>query len=454
MNWPLTRSRAGISHPPPAGIYVYAQQDAQSRVVFHLRVRRDASAELMVNANQVVHLNPTATHMAWMLLEGASPKKAAAILRRRYRVGRRQLEADLHAMQATLQALADPHSTCLIHGLDLETMPPFSHIPEAPYRIDLALTYRCNCHCAHCYNARPRCTPELDTASWKKIIDRLWQIGIPHLCFTGGEATLRPDLPELIAYAHERGMVTGLLSNGRRLSHLDYARQLQQAGLDHLQVTLESHDPAIHDAMVGAAGAWRQTVQGIRNALELGLFTMTNTTLLAENAPGIGATLDFLAELGVPTVGCNALIYAGHGETVGTGLPEAQLRPLLELVRAKTQQHGQRLIWYTPTQYCHFDPMQLELGVKGCTAARYNMCIEPEGSVIPCQSYYQSLGNLLQDPWESIWNHELAVWLRERKYIPQTCEPCPMLQECGGGCPLSLPQQQPAGLVAQELASA
>jgi radical SAM protein with 4Fe4S-binding SPASM domain len=80
--------------------------------------------------------------------------------------------------------------------------------------------------------------------------------------------------------------------------------------------------------------------------------------------------------------------------------------------------------------------MQLELGVKGCTAALFNMCIEPDGGVIPCQSYYYQLGNLLTDSWESIWNHELSTSLRERHDIPDKCNGCALLTECGGGCPL------------------
>jgi radical SAM protein with 4Fe4S-binding SPASM domain len=195
--------------------------------------------------------------------------------------------------------------------------------------------------------------------------------------------------------------------------------------------------------MVGARGAWRETVAGIRNALDSGLFVMTNTTLLADNVGGIGETIEFLAELGVPTVGCNALIHAGQGAAVGSGLAEGALAPVLQDVRARTEAHGQRLIWYTPTQYCAFDPVEAELGVKGCTAARYNMCIEPDGGVLPCQSYYQSVGNILVDSWDSIWNHELSRWLRERRYMADGCRSCALVAECGGGCPLSPPTAAP-----------
>ena len=78
----------------------------------------------------------------------------------------------------------------------------------------------------------------------------------------------------------------------------------------------------------------------------------------------------------------------------------------------------------------------MDLGVKGCTAALYNMCIESDGSVLPCQSYYTSLGNILETPWEAIWNHELALSLRERRNLPAECQTCGLLPECGGGCPL------------------
>jgi radical SAM protein with 4Fe4S-binding SPASM domain len=212
---------------------------------------------------------------------------------------------------------------------------------------------------------------------------------------------------------------------------------LADAGLDHVQVTLESSDAEIHDQMVAAAGAWNETVEGIQNALDSRLFVMTNTTLLQTNRHTLENTLDFLAKIGVPTVGLNALIYSGRGLNVGSGLPESELPPLLDIARSSTQKNGQRLIWYTPTQYCHFNPVQLELGVKGCTAALYNMCIEPDGSVIPCQSYYKSLGKFLDIPWTNIWNHELAIKLRERQLIPAACNSCTFLLECGGGCPLA-----------------
>ena len=217
-----------------------------------------------------------------------------------------------------------------------------------------------------------------------------------HTSFSpAAKSTLRNDLPELIAHAETNGQITGLNTNARRLADEKYLRQLIDAGLDHVQITVESCDEQIHDQMVQAKGAFKQTIHGLKNALASPLYVMTNTTMLKTNVHKIPDTLDFLVELGVPTIGLNALIYSGHALTVGTGLKENELQPILDMATRKTSEHGQKLIWYTPTQYCEFDPTANNLGVKGCTAALYSMCIESNGNVLPCQSYYHALGNML-----------------------------------------------------------
>lgn len=423
---------------PVQGLFHFERQEMGERSKIHLRIDQDGSGLLMVNANRILHLNPTAAYMAYLILNHTSQPQAIHSITHKYHVSPPQAERDYQEYSLKLSDLIRPDGPCPIHDMELDVIPPFSAHPSAPYRMDLAITYRCNNDCAHCYNARERNYPEISTNQWITILDRLWEIGIPHVVFTGGEPTLREDLPELVSHAQQIGQITGLNTNARRLSDKRYVDKLVDAGLDHAQVTLESHNPAIHDQMVNSRGAWQQTVAGLRNVLDSPLYVMTNTTMLSTNSTTMGETLDFLAELGVPTVGLNALIYSGRGAIVNSGLPEKDLHSLLELAREKMASHGQRLIWYTPTQYCHFDPMQLELGIKGCTAALYNMCIESNGDVIPCQSYYHSLGNMLTNSWESLWNHDLSVQLRERRYILEKCRNCALLSECGGGCPLKL----------------
>jgi radical SAM protein with 4Fe4S-binding SPASM domain len=430
---------SSIANGPSSGLYHYVRETVDEKSRIHLRIDPGGTGTLIVNASSVLHLNPTATLMAYLILEGRKEQEIVQAIRQKYRVDINQASNDLSTFNVQLDNLIRPDGACPIHDLELEMNMPFSARPTAPYRMDLAVTYRCNNDCAHCYNARERNFPELSTEQWFKIIDKLWELGVPHIVFTGGEATLRNDLLELIAHAESNGQITGLNTNARRLADMDYVQQLVKAGLDHVQITVESCVPEIHDEMMRTKGAFRQTIAGLNNVLATKLYVMTNTTMLRTNVHTLSATLDFLADNGVPTVGLNALIYSGQGLTVGTGLHESELQPILDIATQKTAERGQKLIWYTPTQYCQFDPTANNLGVKGCTAALYSMCIESNGDVLPCQSYYHSLGNILTDSWDSIWNHKLSTQLRERRNLPFKCETCTLVTECGGGCPLQFP---------------
>jgi radical SAM protein with 4Fe4S-binding SPASM domain len=95
------------------------------------------------------------------------------------------------------------------------------------------------------------------------------------------------------------------------------------------------------------------------------------------------------------------------------------------------------MIWFTPTPYCQLNPVSLGLGIKQCTACSLNMAVEPDGTVLPCQSYYRPLGNILRDQWENIWNHELCGKIRKREYLDDECSNCALADTCGGGCPLA-----------------
>lgn len=426
---------------PSPGLYhyEYRSEDEKSRV--HLRIDADLSGTLVVNASKIAHLNPTAACLAYLALEKTPDEQMVRLMRKGYHINKSQVLDDYAQIRQRVDELIQPGGPCPIHEMDLEIDYPFSVELTAPYRMDLAITYRCNNDCSHCYNARPRNYPELTTEQWKLIINKLWKIGIPHIIFTGGEPTLREDLPELISYAESCGQITGLNTNGRRLADSAYLQKLVDAGLDHVQITFESSNPETHDLMVSRKGAWKQTLAGIQNAVRSNLYIMTNTTMLLFNKDTIGDTLDLLAAEGVRKAGLNALIYTGKGANVGAGIPESELYPLLVMARDKTFMNGQELIWYTPTQYCSFDPQKLDLGVKGCSAAYSAMAVEPDGAAIPCQSYYRPLGNMLKDPWEKIWENPLCIMLRNKRKDPQgKCSGCMLLGECGGGCPF-VPEQ-------------
>jgi radical SAM protein with 4Fe4S-binding SPASM domain len=221
-------------------------------------------------------------------------------------------------------------------------------------------------------------------------------------------------------------------------------KTLEKTGLDFVQVTLESYRSEVHDQMTGAKGSWKETVAGIRNVIPTKIYATTNTTLSKHNAEDFLETISFIKQLGVAGFGCNSLIYSGKAQEIGGEFAVSieTLKELLPQVHEKANQLGLKFQWYTPTQYCRFDPVSLGLGVKACTAGMINMCVGPNGDVYPCQSYFESLGNILKDDWQRIWNHPLAVSIRKKEYVEPKCKECPQLQICGGGCPLELQKDQ------------
>jgi len=432
----MRKDHSSLSQP---GIYHYLRADGENKKRIHLRIDPDGYATLLIDASQVYHFNPSASLMAKAYLDDLSDAQIVQALGSAFRVSKDQASQDYAAFKEQLSMIVSPTmDACPFCDLNVEITTPFSKHPSAPYRMDLALTYACNNDCAHCYNVKQRDLHSLSLEEWQQVLQKVWDAGIPHVVFTGGEPTLIDFLPQLIRYAEQLGLITGLNTNGRRLQDKAYVQQLLDAELDHVQITLESHDPLIHDRMVNHPGAFQETVQGIRNALATRLFVMTNTTLIQSNSKSLRETLQFLAELHVPTIGLNGIIHSGRGRQFSEELQESDLPALLSLAQTMTASNGQKLIWYTPTQYCHFDPLSMDLGVKGCTAALYNMCVEPNGDVLPFQSYYSSLGNILLEDWQSIWEHDLAVSIREKRYLPADCRQCAILETCGGGCPLAV----------------
>src|SRR3990172_7267650 len=355
----------------PMGRHTYRGTGKFSKMALQLRVEQNGRGVLVINANTVLHLNETASAYAYFFMQGNLEADVLKNVRRMYRVGKTKAKEDYEKLVYTISTIAETEDVDPVSFLEVEKEEPFTYKYSAPLRVDLALTFKCQNDCVHCYTGGPHETPELSTERWKEVIDRLSQIGVFILTFTGGEPTLRDDLPELLLYAQSKGMVTGLITNGRKLKDKEYVETLEKAGLDFVQITLESHKPKIHDLMTGTKGSWKETVTGIKNAAQSQIFVTTNTTLSKYNAPDFMETIDFIKTLNVAAFGFNSLIHSGKANTVTEefAVPLELLKELLPEIHNKAHRLGLKFLWYTPTQYYRFDPLQLFLGFNSYTAA-------------------------------------------------------------------------------------
>lgn len=409
----------------------------------HLRIEPDGAGVMFIDVTEVIHLNSSAAIMSKLALDGVIIEVAKGrILKVFPEASPDKLFSEIDKIYSLVDHFKYHEGDCLTCSIkDFAQISPLFSIPvNSPYKVDIALTYGCNNECPHCYNESDRLSmPSLPLDDWFAILDKIHHLGIPHVILTGGEATLHPDLPDIIHYADTLGMIVGLNTNGRHIAHTSYMSELAEAGLNHVQVTLGSNYPEVHNAMMGAK-SFNQTVRGIESAINSGIHVITNTTLMRANVDHADEIINFLFEIGIKTFAMNGMIYSGGGFDHSMAILEDEMPPILAGIRDQSNKLGMRFLWYTPTEYCRLSPVELEIGAKRCNAGEYSMCIEPNGDVLPCQSYYVSAGNILTDPWEEIWDGELFRSFRDREDdpkwagLPEKCWECPDLSLCGGGC--------------------
>jgi hypothetical protein len=364
--------------PLTPGIYHFqAPPDAPVAHRLHLRLEPDGRGMLIINASTILHLNQTAAEYAYHLVTMTPEDQMAQQITSRYKVNWQQALQDYRDFKDRIQALIHTPDLDPETFLDFERTAPYSNNISAPYRLDCAITYRLPDGFDASLAPTKRVDRELSTEEWFTVLDKAWGIGIPHIIFTGGEPTLRDDLPNLIAHTESIGQVVGLLSDGLKLADNGYLQTLLQTGLDHLMITLQPDNDLSWNAL--------------ENVLAADLFVTVHLTLTLQNAISAPEVLNRLSKMGVKSFSLSAADPALHNT-------------LTEL-RNRAASLGLSLSWDLPVPYSAFNPVALETQEDNPQpgSGRAWLYIEPDGDVLPSQGGNQVLGNFLKDSWETLW---------------------------------------------------
>jgi len=375
---PIRKLFPSVERIPP-GVYHYqAPPDDPRNYRLHLRVENDGRGILIVNASTVLHLNETATEYAYYFVENQPLDTVVRQMTRRYRVEPAQARADYLDFTERVLTLIEVPDLDPVTFLDFSRQEPYSTRISAPYRLDCALTYRLPPHADPAAAPTKRVERELSTAEWISILEKVWQAGVPQVIFTGGEPTLRDDLPELIAHAEKLGQVSGLLTDGRRLLEPGYLDNLLGTGLDHIMILLDPENES----------SWA----AIQVPLPEDIYLVVHHTLKDADLEKARRVIDRLAEAGV--------------QAVSLSISDPALKDSLAAVADYAANRHLSLVWDIPVPYSSFNPINLELKnseiVEG--AGRAWLYVEPDGDVIPTQGASQVLGNLSSEAWNKIWS--------------------------------------------------
>jgi organic radical activating enzyme len=363
---------------PPGNYQATINSDDGTPLRLHLRVEHDGEGILIINASTILHLNPTATEIAYHLLKQTPEEDVIKEMGKRYRIDELVLREDFTNFKERLHSLIHTPDLDPETFLDVERLELHEKEISAPLRLDCALTYQLSDGEASTIAPIERVKRNLDTEEWKTILEKAWRVGIPHIVFTGGEPTLRPDLVELIQKAEELGQVTGLITDGLRLSETDYLHQLLQAGLDHLLFIMNPEND--------------QSWEALRDTLAEDIFTTVHVTVTKKSPKDVVALLTRLNKMGVKSLSLSADSTEG--------------REKLPAIQQKAFELGFSLVWDLPVPYSMTNPISVELEeseAKKEGAGRTWLYVEPDGDVLPGQGNTKVLGNFLSTPWEEIW---------------------------------------------------
>ena len=350
-------------------------------------------------------------------------------------LSRTRIREDIRTIYETLKQIA--YREEVTTDVQYMSLGEYADFMTAPHRMDLMVSamtkdgkWHCNQKCVHCYAAGQTLSEEkeLSTEEWKAILDKCRSVGIPQVTFTGGEPTMREDLPELIA--HARWFISRVNTNGIKLTE-EYCQALRKAELDSVQITFYSCDPEIHNKLVGAA-QFGNTAKGIENAIAAGLSVSINTPLCTLNRDYV-KTLEYLHERGVIYVTCSGLITTGNAlseSSESLQLTGEELEQILREAVAYCSENGMEIAFTSPGWIPQEVFEELNIPSPSCGACLSNMAVTPGGNVVPCQSWLsgEPLGNMLSDEWASIWNSEACA--AHRSFSSDMTGECPLRREC------------------------
>ncbi|GAB4289479.1 MAG: heme b synthase [Roseovarius sp.] len=316
---------------------------------------------------------------------------------------------------------------------------------EAPYLVALNLTRRCNLACAHCYldaGARRIADPgELSTAEACALVDDIATLGEGiMIVLTGGEPLLRRDLEQIAAHAAGLGLMVVVGTNGMALNERRVAA-LQAAGVAGVGISVDSLDPARHDAFRGLPGSFARTMAGIDACRRAGLGMQIHFTVTDETAEELDAMIAFARSCGAIALNVFFLVCTGRGRHVSNISRAGYERTLRRLTRAAHDTQG---IMIRAKCAPHFKRMAIELDpdwpitmahgyeAGGCLAGTRYARVTPEGEVTPCPYIALSAGSVRDRSFAEIWRDAPLFARLRAPRLGGRCGICAYAGLCGG----------------------
>ena len=307
---------------------------------------------------------------------------------------------------------------------------------DSPFGLLAELTYRCPLACPYCSNPLNMTDyrDELSTQEWQRVLVEARDLGVLQCHLSGGEPLLRRDLVEIVTGAHQLGLYTNLVTSALGFSR-PRAEQLLAAGLDHVQVSIQSDEQAGSDRIAGTPSFDRK-IEAMGVVKELGWPLTMNVVLHRQNIDRVADLVRLAEEVGADRLElANTQYYGWAWRNRDALLPSRDQLEAAELVvRAARQRLRDRIevIYVIPDYYSRYP--------KPCMGgwASRQLTVTPNGDVLPCpaaQSLPLPRANVRADSLERIWSASpVMTAFRGTDWMPDPCRSCDRRELDFGGC--------------------
>ncbi|MGB0921017.1 MAG: pyrroloquinoline quinone biosynthesis protein PqqE [Alphaproteobacteria bacterium] len=309
---------------------------------------------------------------------------------------------------------------------------------DPPLALLAELTHRCPLRCAYCSNPLEldRASAELSTADWVRVMQEAAALGCLQVHLSGGEPAVRKDLVEIVQAASAAGLYGNLITSGLLL---DKARlvALKEAGLSHIQLSIQDVEAGASDHMAGLKGSFEKKHAFAKEVLEIGFAFTVNTVLTRHNVDRLPQIIQQAVDMGA------GRLELAHTQYYGWGLKNrAALMPTRAQVdkaaritdQAITDLKGKLVIDHVVPDYYAARP-------KACMGgwARRFFNVTPSGKVLPCHAAetieHLSFPSVLERSLKEIWHDSPAFnAYRGTDWMPEPCQSCERRDVDFGGC--------------------
>lgn len=318
---------------------------------------------------------------------------------------------------------------------------------EAPFLVFWETTRACDLVCKHCRACAvpARNANELSTEEGKTLLREVHDMGCPLVVLTGGDPAKRPDLIELVRYGHGIGLRMALTPSATPLVTEPLLRELRDAGLARLAVSLDGAIAATHDGFRGVTGSFDLTMAILENARALGLTTQINTTLYTHNASELEPIAQLCRRLQISLWSVFLAVPTGRGvslDLLGPRRVERLLEQLAEIardapfdVKTTAAPHFRRVLLQQKVQRSEIVGLSDGIGraPRGINDGQGVAFVSHVGEICPSGFLPIVCGNVRDAGLTRTYReHPLFQSLRDPDKLSGKCGECEFKRVCGG----------------------